>query len=134
VHEAYLRLVNQDEQPNWSHRGHFYFAAAEAMRRILIESARRKQAAKRGAHGKPMPLDESLLLTEPSPSELLDLNEALERLEKEHPKSAKLVSLRFFAGLTMSQTADAMGVPLRTLEREWAYAKSWLLEALTEEE
>jgi DNA-directed RNA polymerase specialized sigma24 family protein len=81
-----------------------------------------------------MPLDESLLLTEPSPSELLDLNEALERLEKEHPKSAKLVSLRFFAGLTMSQTADAMGVPLRTLEREWAYAKSWLLEALTEEE
>ena len=130
VHEAYLRLIGKDPDQKWSHRGHFYCAAAEAMRRILIESARRKQALKRGGSRPARPLNEVIVPDVPEDIDLLSLDKALEQLEQEQPELARLVSLRYFAGLTMPQTAEALGVPLRTAERKWTYVKAWLLEAL----
>lgn len=128
VHEAYLRLLGNDaaERMQWNGRGHFFSAAAEAMRRILVESARRKQQVKRGGDRQRISL-ERLQLAAPVPGDdLLALDESLQRLEAEDPAAAKLVALRYFAGLTMPQAAEALGISLRTAERNWTYARSWL--------
>jgi RNA polymerase sigma factor (TIGR02999 family) len=130
VHEAYLRLVDQNAEPHWNHRGHFYAAAAEAMRRILVESARRKQTLKRGGDRQCFPHDANALAAPQRHPDLLALDEALAQLEQSRPQVARLVSLRYFAGLTMEQAAQALRVPLRTAERDWAYARAWLLAAL----
>lgn len=133
VHEAYVRLVDQRNKPCWSHRGHFYAAAAQAMRRILIERARRKKAVKHGGAWQAVPLDPANLLSEPESPELLALDQALTQLDQHRPDLAKLISLRFFAGLTMPQAAKALGQSLRTTERNWTYAKAWLLEVISRE-
>jgi RNA polymerase sigma factor (TIGR02999 family) len=132
VHEAYLRLVGpQSESVQWNSRRHFFTAAAEAMRRILVESARRKRAIKRGGDRGRVPLDEANIGGPQRASDLVALDEALSRLEEQQPQLAKLVKLRFFAGLTMAQSAEALDIPLRTAERNWTYAKAWLLEAIS---
>ncbi len=126
VHEAYLRLVDADQVQHWNSRGHFFAAAAEAMRRILVEQARRKRRPKHGGDLRRVDLDEALPLA-PAPSEnLLDLDEALSRLEATDPLAASLVKLRYFSGLTMPQAAEALGISLRTAERNWTYARTWL--------
>ena len=131
VHEAYVRLVDQSSQPHWNHRGHFYAAAAQSMRRILVESARRKQSKKRGGRRERVPLKEDRMVAPQRDPELLALDEALARLASRRPKAASLVSLRYFAGLTMEQAAASLGVSLRTAERHWTYAKAWLLEEMS---
>ncbi|AMV19368.1 sigma-70 family RNA polymerase sigma factor [Planctomyces sp. SH-PL14] len=132
VHEAYLRLVGEEDKPVWENRRHFFGAAAEAMRRILIESARRQAAIKRGEGGAKVPLEEAFLVIEEPDIDLLALDEALERLGETDPPAAELVRLRYFAGLTHSEAADVLGLPLRTVERTWTYARAWLLRALQE--
>lgn len=134
VHEAYLRLIG-DEQMNWKGRAHFFAAAGEAMRRILIEHARAKGRLKRGgdAQGrrpKRQPLSVVDLATESDPDEILMLDEALCRLEKDDPDAAQIVRLRFFAGLSMDETAEALGVSPSTVDREWAYARARLHQAM----
>lgn len=133
VHEAYIRLVGKQGEPRWNHRGHFYAAAAQAMRRIVVEQARRRKALKRGGDRERLPLDGEQMAAPPRRPDLLALDAALEQLAVEHPKVAQLVSLRFFAGLTMEQCAKAQGVSLRTAERNWTYAKAWLMEAIGDE-
>jgi RNA polymerase sigma factor (TIGR02999 family) len=125
VHEAYLRLVGDDPKRPWDHRGHFFAAAAEAMRRILIERARRKQTVRHGGGHQRIELDEELAIQVPR-SDLLDLDEALTRLAAKQPIKAELVKLRFFAGLTMPEAAQALGISLATAERCWTFARSWL--------
>jgi RNA polymerase sigma factor (TIGR02999 family) len=127
VHEAYLRLLGSDN-PGWDCRGHFFAAAAEAMRRILIEDARRKQYQRHGGRHKRVTLNESWAGDGGTinPDDLLALNEALEKLENEDKTKAELVKLRFFAGLTGEQAAKALGISHATAERYWAYARSWL--------
>lgn len=125
VHEAYLRLVGK-ENPNWNGRRHFFGAAAEAMRRILIENARRKKRLKRGADMERVELD-GLDLPAPLPDdELIALDEALDRLAQNDPRAAELVKLCFFVGLTQEQAARELDVSLSTVERTWAYARAWL--------
>jgi len=125
VHEAYIRLVGSEAQ-NWSGRTHFFTAAAEAMRRILIENARRKQSLKRGGGHKRINID-SLELAVDGPSEkLLALDEALDRLTERDRAKADLVKLRYFAGLTSEQAADLLGIAHSTADEYWAYAKAWL--------
>lgn len=133
VHEAYLRLVDQSSEPQWNHRGHFYAAAATAMRRILVESARRKKTLKRGGDRERVPMNEDQVLATDTHPDILALDEALSKLETERPDLAQLVSLRYFAGLTMEQAAKALGVSLRTTERNWTYVRAWLLEVLDEQ-
>ncbi|MEJ2703773.1 MAG: ECF-type sigma factor [Sedimentisphaerales bacterium] len=127
VHEAYLRLVGS-ENPGWDCRGHFFAAAAEAMRRILIEDARRKKHQRHGGRHSRVTLDESLASKNEkmAPEDLLALNDALQKLESEDKTKADLVKLRFFAGLTGEQAAKALGISHATAERYWAYARSWL--------
>jgi RNA polymerase sigma factor (TIGR02999 family) len=125
VHEAYLRLVDVEKVQHWDSRGHFFAAAAEAMRRILVESARRKKSRKRGGDLQRVDLDESLALNT-SPDELLALDEALEKLAREDPVKAKLVKLRCFAGLSHQEAARALGISRPTADRYWAYAKTRL--------
>lgn len=127
VHEAYLRLVGSDN-PGWDCRGHFFAAAAEAMRRILIEDARRKQYLRHGGKYNRVTLNESLARENVtiSPDDLLALDDALQKLESEDKTKAELVKLRFFAGLTCEQAAKALGISHATAERYWAYARSWL--------
>jgi RNA polymerase sigma factor (TIGR02999 family) len=129
VHEAYLRLVESERRgssPPWSSRGHFFASAAEAMRRILIESARRKRRSKHGGGRQRVDLDDAFLVA-PAPSDdLLALSDALDRLEEADPPAARLVKLRYFAGLAMAEAAQALGMPLRTAERNWTYARTWL--------
>jgi RNA polymerase sigma factor (TIGR02999 family) len=133
VHEAYLRLVNVDESPHWNTRGHFFAAAAEAMRRILIEEARRKRRPKHGGDRRRVDLDELLgVVAEASSEHLLALDQVLSRLEFTDPLSAKLLKLRYFAGLSMPETAKALGLSLRTAERNWTYAKTWLHRELSQ--
>jgi RNA polymerase sigma factor (TIGR02999 family) len=134
VHEAYLRLVDVEEAQNWNSRGHFFGAAAEAMRRILVENARRKQQSGRGGGRRRVALDEADLTSDVPCDELLFLDEALGRLEQVDPVSAKLVKLRYFAGLTMQQAAEALDLSLRTAERDWTYARTWLHREIAEEE
>jgi len=129
VHEAYVRLVESERRgsspPSWSSRGHFFAAAAEAMRRILIEQAR-KRGRREALRGAQVPLEQLALGTALPNEDLLRLDEALQRLEARNPRAAQLVKLRFFAGTTTSQAADALGIPLRTAERDWTYARTWL--------
>jgi RNA polymerase sigma factor (TIGR02999 family) len=125
VHEAYLRLVGGEEGQHWDSRGHFFAAAAEAMRRILVENARRKQAVKHGGGTRRVPLDEFHRVAE-SPEDLLALDEALTRFAAEEPDKARLVHLRFFAGLSAPDAAAALGISLATAGRWWAFARAWL--------
>ncbi|MHC4217884.1 MAG: sigma-70 family RNA polymerase sigma factor [Planctomycetota bacterium] len=128
VHEAYLRLVG-DDGAGWESRGHFFAAAAEAMRRILVERARRHGAQKRGAGARPVPLDDADLPVELDLGDSLDLvplDEALHRLEEYDARKSEVVKLRFFAGLTIEQTAAALGVTSRTVNRDWIAARAWL--------
>jgi len=132
VHEAYLRLVDVEKAQHWRSRGHFFGAAAEAMRRILIERARQRDAKKYGGGRQRVELDAAGAAATPRPlDDVLALDEALERLEKTDAVSAKLVNLRYFAGLSMPQAAEALGLSLRTAERTWLYARTWLLRAMS---
>ncbi|MHC4070923.1 MAG: ECF-type sigma factor [Planctomycetota bacterium] len=134
VHEAYLRLVGGEEQ-SWSGRGHFFYAAAEAMRRILIENARRKRRLKRGGDRRRIDLQDADLVVEGPSDDLIALDEALEKLAKQDKVKADLVKLRFFTGLTGEQAAEVLGISLNTADRYWAYARSWLhLEILRDSE
>jgi len=132
VHEAYVRLVDQERQPHWNHRGHFFAAAAEAMRRILVESARRKRSLKEGGDCRRTPLDEAEIAAPARRPDLLALDEALARLAERRPDVAQLVMLRYFAGLTMEQAAESLGISLRTAERNWTYGRAWLLQAVAD--
>jgi RNA polymerase sigma factor (TIGR02999 family) len=126
VHEAYLRLVGGDDPPQWEGRGHFFAAAAEAMRRILIDQARHKRSQRQGGGLKRQPL-EQVEIADPEPSlDILAVNEALERFEKVDALKAKLVKLRYFTGLTIPQAADTLGISTTTADRYWAYARAWL--------
>jgi len=128
VHEAYLRLVGDPEGQDWDSRGHFFAAAAEAMRRILVENARRKGRRKRGGSLTRRDLVDAEQLTEPEVSEdLLALDEALTRLASVDARAARLVELRYFAGLSIPETAQTLGISPRTADRLWAYARAWLL-------
>jgi RNA polymerase sigma factor (TIGR02999 family) len=134
VHEAYLRLVagtrpGEEDDTSWDSRGHFFAAAAEAMRRILVENARRKYAVKRGGGATRVPLEEFHRVTE-SPEDLLDLDNALTRFAAEEPDKARLVQLRFFAGLSTPDAADALGISVATAERWWTFARAWLYSEL----
>jgi RNA polymerase sigma factor (TIGR02999 family) len=130
VHEAYLRLVGQAEPQQWDSRGHFFAAAAEAMRRILVENARRKHALKHGGGQRRLPLEEFHRVTE-SPEDLLDLDDALTRLAAREPAKAQLVQLRFFAGLSTPEAAAVLKVSVATAERWWTYARAWLYSELS---
>ena len=131
VHEAYLRLVGADPKKPWDGRRHFFAAAAEAMRRILIDRARHKQTRKAGGGRRRLDLDDiEPVLEEENGDRLLALDEALRQLEAEDPRKAELVKLRFFAGLTAEQAAAALGVSASTAEKDWTYARSWLRVAI----
>jgi len=125
VHEAYLRLVG-DEPQTWNSRGHFFAAAAEAMRRILVENARHKQSVKRGGGLKRMDFDKVEVTAETLSEDVIALDEALTRLSEEDHVAGELVKMRYFAGLTLEQSAQALGISPRTADRCWAYAKAWL--------
>ena len=126
VHEAYLRLIGPDPDRHWSGRGHFFAAAAEAMRRILIENARRKQADKRGGGRTRVSLDHVDAVTVAPPDELLALDEALERLGHHDPVAGQLVKLRYYAGLSLGQAAEALGFSTATAYRHWTFGRAWL--------
>ncbi|MEX2168051.1 MAG: sigma-70 family RNA polymerase sigma factor [Pirellulales bacterium] len=151
VHEAYLRLVGNTSPPgavsgsdahersreafgsHWNSRGHFFAAAAEAMRRILVDHARKKHAEKRGGPRRRMSLTDAVAPESLPPLELLALDEAIDRLSQEHPQHAELVKLRFFAGLTMDDAASSLGISLATAKRHWVFARSWLFGQLDEQ-
>jgi RNA polymerase sigma factor (TIGR02999 family) len=134
VHEAYLRLVDGEAAQDWDSLGHFFAAAAESMRRILVESARRKRAEKHGGQLSRQEYDE-IEITSPAPStDLLALDEALAKLEVEDPLKARLVKLRYFAGLSESEAAQALAISRSTAHRHWRYARVWLLNELLEED
>jgi RNA polymerase sigma factor (TIGR02999 family) len=129
VHEAYLRLVDVPQAQHWDSRGHFFAAAAEAMRRILIDQARRKHSRKRGGGLRRVELDDGARLAAPddhAAEDLLALDEALAQLEGEDPLKARLVKLRYFAGLSLADAAEALGISAATAKRYWVYARSWL--------
>jgi RNA polymerase sigma factor (TIGR02999 family) len=127
VHEAYLRLVDVEKVQHWDSRRHFFAAAAKAMRRILIERARQKQSLKGGGDRQRVPLESVEPAVLPlACDDLLALEEALQKLERKDPRKAELVKLRFFAGLTMAQAAQALAVSTSTAENDWTYARSWL--------
>jgi len=131
VHEAYIRLVDIEKSAHWNSRGHFFAAAAEAMRRILIDSARAKGARKRGGGYQRVDLDSAMLNFESCPDEVLDLDEAIEKLaERDQPK-AELVKLHCFAGLSLPEAAGVMGIAPRTARDHWAYARAWLYRHMT---
>jgi len=134
VHEAYLRLVGADqaEAIRWDSRGHFFIAAAEAMRRILIDRARAKGTVKRGGDFSRVKMDLRSIALDAIPEELLDLDEALTRLTAESPRKAELVKLRFYAGMTLAEAAAALDISEATADRDWAYARAWLLTELSQ--
>jgi RNA polymerase sigma factor (TIGR02999 family) len=123
VHEAYLRLVGNDAGRPWSGRGHFFAAAAEAMRRILVDQARRKQAEKRGGQSRRVSLDEAEVGFTSSADELLDIDQALTRLAAEDPPAARLIQLRYFGGLSLEDAAEVVGISRSTAYEHWAYAR-----------
>jgi len=131
VHEAYLRLVG-DADPGWDGRRHFFGAAARAMREILIEQARRKGSLKHGGGWRRANPDNLIVPVDAPAEDMLALVDALELLEREDPRKHEIVMLRFFAGLTAEETAEALNTPLRTVERHWRYARAWLHMRLTE--
>ena len=130
VHEVYLRLLGP-EQSGWKSRGQFFYAAAEAMRRILIDNARRKQRLKRGGNHQRIEFAEAIVADEQRSDELLALNEALIRLAKHDPAAAELVKLRYFSGLTLEQVAQIQGISRRTVTNHWTYARAWLQREMT---
>lgn len=135
VHEAFLKLVNAKTLIRWQSRRHFFAAAAEAMRRILIDIARRKSRLKHGGQRVRVDLDPALLETISSDqweTEMLDLDEVLTKFEADYPEEASLVKLRYFAGLTMQEAAESMGISQRTAQRKWQFAKAWLYHQLNE--
>jgi RNA polymerase sigma factor (TIGR02999 family) len=129
VHEAYLRLVGTDSG-TWKSRTHFFAAAAEAMRRILIENARRKRRLKRGGNQQKISMDEALVLIDSPSEDVIAVDEALARLAEEEPTIAELVKLRFFGGLTVEQAGEVLGISRRTATRHWTFARAWLYEQL----
>jgi RNA polymerase sigma factor (TIGR02999 family) len=132
VHEAFLRLVDVDRSQEWDSRGHFFAAAAESMRRILVEKARRRRRVRHGGEAHRVDLNPDLVSHPDRREDLLALDDALSRLEQTDERKASLVKLRFFAGLTMAEAANALGVSLATAERDWSYARVWLLRELSE--
>jgi RNA polymerase sigma factor (TIGR02999 family) len=133
VHEAYVRLVGGNQTQRWNSRGHFFAAAAEAMRRILVENARRRRSRKRGGGHIHQSLDH-VQVSAPEPAEdLLALDEALDRLAARDPVKAELVKLRYFAGMTIEEAAEALAISPATAKRHWTYARTWLFQAITGE-
>lgn len=130
VHEAYLRLVDVDQVQQWNSRGHFFAAAAEAMRRLLVEQARRKKRVRHGGARQRVDLDSELCMSEESDDTLLLIDDAIDRLAAEDPEAAKVVKLRYFAGLTIEETAAAMNISVRTVNRHWTYARAWLYQQM----
>jgi RNA polymerase sigma factor (TIGR02999 family) len=130
VHEAYIKLVDQRDV-SWQNRAHFMGVAAQVMRRILMDYARTRNREKRGSGVRPVALDEALVVSEDRSSELVEIDEALTRLEQMDPRQAKVVELRFFGGLSVEETAEVMGISTPTVKREWAMAKAWLRRELT---
>jgi RNA polymerase sigma factor (TIGR02999 family) len=133
VHEAYLKLVDADVQPQWNCRGHFFAAAAEAMRRILVDNARRKHSLKRGGRMQRQDVTIDRLAGPEASEHVLALDEALEKLARHNPAVAGLVKLRYFAGLTLGEAAAAIEISLRTANRYWTYAKAWLYQEMHED-
>jgi RNA polymerase sigma factor (TIGR02999 family) len=134
VHEAYLRLVGPADQPRWENRGHFFAAAAAAMRRILVDVARKKRRVKHGGGLQRVPLDDVSVAAEQPREDLIALDAGLTRLAAEDPQAAKLVELRHFAGLTLPEVAQLLGVSPRTADRLWAFARAWLHHDITHNE
>jgi RNA polymerase sigma factor (TIGR02999 family) len=134
VHEAYLRLVDRSQIQLWESRWHFFAAAAESMRRILVDAARRRGRVKHGGAMNRVDLDKLQLTVNGPPDELLALDEALVQLATEHPEKARLVNLRYFGGLTHEDAAQAMGISTTTADRYWAYARAWLYRQMASEE
>ena len=126
VHEAYLRLLGDGEPRDWNGRGHFFAAAAEGMRRILVEHARRKRSAKAGGPWQRQELIDATLAVDSTGDDLFAVDEALSRLAEAHPRAARLVHLRFFLGQTIEEAAAHLGLDVRTAYRDWAYARAWL--------
>jgi RNA polymerase sigma factor (TIGR02999 family) len=133
VHEAYLRLVDVEEAQRWTSRGHFFAAAAEAMRRILVEHARRKGRRKRGGEHRRLDLQSAELTVQGPNIDVLAVDEAVTQLASKHPEKAQLVKLRYFAGLTLPEAATALGISTPTAERYWRYARAWLVRQLRRE-
>ena len=127
VHEAYLRLVDAGQAPAWNSRGHFFSAAAEAMRRILVERFRQKQTQKRGGLLTCRDVELADIAAPETPDDLIALDEALKKLEASKPREAQLVKLRYFCGMTIAEAADVLEIPTRTADRLWSYARAWLL-------
>jgi RNA polymerase sigma factor (TIGR02999 family) len=134
VHEAYLRLVDTTKVQSWESRWQFFAAAAESMRRILVDHARRRGRIKRGGHLNRVDLNALALTVNDPPDELLALDEALTKLADEHPEKAQLVKLRYFGGLTHEEAAQALGVSVSTADRHWAFARAWLYRRMASEE
>lgn len=131
VHEAYVKLVAGEYQQSFANRRHFYAAAAEAMRRILVDNARRKQSAKHGGEFERQPLEDQVdPNSSSSPDDLLAISEALDKLSVEDPQKAELVKLRYFAGLTLPEIAEMLGISRATASRHWTYAKAWLYDEI----
>jgi RNA polymerase sigma factor (TIGR02999 family) len=131
VHEAFVRLVDSDQAQHWNSRGHFFAAAAQAMRRILVDQARRKQADKHGGGRLRVDLPADLAAPEARSDDLLALDEALSRLERHDPDAARLVQLRYFAGLSHQEAAEALGISRGAADRLWALARAWLFRQLS---
>jgi RNA polymerase sigma factor (TIGR02999 family) len=131
VHEAYLRLVDADQVQHWNSRGHFFAAAAEAMRRILVDQARRKQAERHGGGRLRVDLPEDLATPEARSDNLVALDEAMSRLERHDPDAARLVKLRYFAGLSHQEAAEMLGISRGSADRLWAFARAWLFRQLS---
>jgi RNA polymerase sigma factor (TIGR02999 family) len=132
VHEAYIRLVDPDAARPWNSRGHFFAAAAEAMRRILVDRARSKRAERHGGGRRRVEMEIAELAGPHDDAKLLALDEALTRLEQQHPSRAQLVKLRYFAGLPIREAAAALGISTATADRYWAYARAWLQREMTD--
>jgi RNA polymerase sigma factor (TIGR02999 family) len=132
VHEAYLRLVDTPEAQRWDSRGHFFAAAAEAMRRILLDNARRHHAQKRGGGLQRLDLEECDEPANGDPVDLLALDEVLKQFEEQHPHKAQVVKLRFFAGCSLEETAQLLGISRATAQRHWTYARAWLFGRLNQ--
>lgn len=133
VHEAFVRLVGRNKE-GWENRAHFFFAAGRAMRDILVERARARGRLKRGGGRRRVNLDNLVVAIDAPGDDLLALDEALQQFEADYPREHRIVMLRFFAGMTNAETADAMGVPLRTVERDWRFARAWLQQNLLDDD